>query len=282
MQKPRIIFDRSAFHGDAFDGLVRSSLLAKSKARRISIYHTASLIEETASLYLKERHRPMLRKQLPFIIKICNDRWLQPTEVIWTKELVERVDTKQCVFMQEKDRENMEALLLRMASENWIDPADMDTIRHEKDSVKQRSKRLRQTLVKMRDQAGEKRLPPSFQEFARKNMEEFGTGILIRHLNTADRESASQIWVGDKDRYPYFTAFTKGMLYAAYYAMTKSNERIDKNTQMDVEQLAYLHGVDILVSNDFRFMKDAFDVLWLPQGKQYMSTDRFITYLESL
>ncbi|MEW6330825.1 MAG: hypothetical protein AB1560_05120, partial [Pseudomonadota bacterium] len=111
MSKPRVIFDRSAFHGTSFDELVQSPLLRLSRARHIAVYHAASLIEETASLYLKERNHNLLRKQLPFILDICNERWLRPTEDIWVKELVEREDQKRVVFVPHSEREHTESIL---------------------------------------------------------------------------------------------------------------------------------------------------------------------------
>ena len=156
MSKPRVIFDRSAFHGTSFDELIQSPLLRLSRVRRISIYHTASLIEETASLYLKERNHDVLRKQLPFILDICNERWLQPTEVLWVKELVERTDQKRVVFIPSSEREYMESILKKMAFENFIDPAYLDQIRIDKEEIKQRSLRLHDVLVEMRDDVSQK------------------------------------------------------------------------------------------------------------------------------
>ena len=64
--KLRVIFDRSAFHGSRFDVLAKSPLLALSKQRRISVYHTPILLEETIRMYLKEKNREELRRQLPY------------------------------------------------------------------------------------------------------------------------------------------------------------------------------------------------------------------------
>lgn len=289
--KPRIIFDRSAFHGEHFEALLDSPLLWLAQTRQISIYHSASLIEETASLYMKKENRPLLRKQLPFILEICKDRWLQPTEILWIKELVELSDEKQTVFVPTRTRQEMENVLRKLALDEL--PMDEHGFRETyeaKMSIKQKSKRLRSVLVQMRNDIGQqlkdsgKSLSqgrPTFQAIVEKELAEMGTGILMRHLDVqADMKSTiCTRWAKTPHRFPYYTAFASGMLYAAYYAMTEHSHKIDVNTQMDVEHLTYLHGTDILVSNDIKFMKSAFDALWLLKGKKFMTTDQFIGYL---
>jgi len=292
MSKPRVIFDRSAFHGASFDELIQSPLLRLSRVRHISVYHTASLIEETASLYLKERNHDVLRKQLSFILDICNERWLRPTEGLWVKELVERDDQKRVVFVPDSEREEMESILRKMAFENFIDQAYLDQIRIEKKEIKQRSKRLHDVLVKMRDDVAQKiskvgvkpSKKSSFEHFAKENLNDFGCDILTRHLKVRpDIVSAMcQRWIENKIRYPYVTAFMTGMLYGAYYAMAEPNQKVDINTQMDIEQLSYMVGVDIIVSNEQKFMKAAFDTLWSPHGKRYMTTNEFVSFIDSM
>ncbi len=292
MNKPRVIFDRSAFHGISFDELIQSPLLRLSRARRIAVYHTASLIEETASLYLKERNRDVLRKQLPFILDICNERWLRPTEDIWVKELVERDDQKRVIFVPNSEREYTESILRKMAFENFIDPTDLNQIRIEKDEIKQRSKRLHDVFVEMRDDVAQKirkigakpSKKSSFEHFAEEHLNDFGCGILTRHLKVKHNTTSTmcQRWVENKIRYPYVTAFMTGMLYGAYYAMTEPNQKVDINTQMDIEQLSYMVGVDIIVSNEQKFMKTAFDTLWLQHRKRYMTTSEFVLFIDSM
>jgi len=290
--KPRIIFDRSAFHGDHFEYLLGSPLLRLAQTRQISIYHTASLIEETASLYMKEGNRPLLRKQIHFILEICKDRWLQPTEVMWVKELVELSDQKQTVFVPKRTRHEMEGVLRGLALDELpIDENDFRETFDAKMSIKQKSKRLRSALVQMRKDIGQKlkesgktlsQDKPAFQELVEKHLTEMGTDILMRHLDVhADMKSMiCDRWAETPSRFPYYTAFATGMLYAAYYAMTEHSQKIDINTQMDVEHLTYLHGTDILVSNDIKFMKSAFDELWEPKGKRFMTTEQFVGYLQ--
>lgn len=291
--KPRIIFDRSAFHGDNFEALLDSPLLRLAQTRQLSIYHSASLIEETASLYMKEENRPLLRKQLHFILEICKDRWLQPTEVMWVKELVELSSEKQTVFVPTRTRQEMEGVLRTLALDELpMDENDFRETCETKMGIKQKSERLRSVLVHMRNDIGQQlkesgktlsRDKPTFQAMVEKHLAEMGTGILMRHLDVqADMKSIiCDRWAKTPSCFPYYTAFATGMLYAAYYAMTEHSQKIDINTQMDVEHLTYLHGTDILVSNDVKFMKSAFDELWQPKGKKFMTTDQFVGYLQT-
>jgi len=89
-------------------------------------------------------------------------------------------------------------------------------------------------------------------------------------------------WSRNIKRYRFFSAFVDGLLFAAYYAMVEQNEPIDKNTQADVEVLMYMPDVDILVSNDRRFLKSTFDTFWRPKGKILFSTEEFVDWSSRL
>jgi hypothetical protein len=292
VKKPRIIFDRSAFHGENFHLLVNSSLLRLARSRQISVYHTASLIEETASLFLREGNRQKLRDQLPFIIEICKDRWLQPTEVMWRKELIEGSDEKQTVFLPNCDRFHMEKVLLGMAyDEQFLDEQEIRELRESKESVKQKSERLRNLYVEMRHEIGTKlkdtgtslsREKPRFSDYVDQHLVEIGRELIEKHLDAQleVRKTAAARWVADTSRYPYVTSFMTGMLYAAYYAMIEHNQQIDVNAQMDIEHLTYLFGTDVLVTNDTKFMKSAFNEIWLQREKRLMTTSEFVLWLE--
>jgi hypothetical protein len=68
----------------------------------------------------------------------------------------------------------------------------------------------------------------------------------------------------------------------AYYAMIEHNLRLDRNAQADYEQLAYLLWADVVVSDDDRFFRSAFQTLWAPHGKRMESAGSFATLVQAL
>ena len=70
MRTLKIVFDRSAFHGDQFELLKKSNIEKLSEKKTILIYHTPVFLEETLSLYVRAENRLILHKQFPFILKV--------------------------------------------------------------------------------------------------------------------------------------------------------------------------------------------------------------------
>ena len=82
-------------------------------------------------------------------------------------------------------------------------------------------------------------------------------------------------WARCPQRFPFYNAFVEGMLYAYHHAVTKQNDPVDENAQLDYEQLAYLTWADIVVSNDERFFRQAFEAIWKPRGKRFETAESF-------
>jgi len=64
--------------------------------------------------------------------------------------------------------------------------------------------------------------------------------------------------------------------------MVEPNERIDRNTEADIELLMYLPHADVVVSNDLRFLRRAFDTLWKPKGKSLFATEEFTDWISHI
>lgn len=73
----------------------------------------------------------------------------------------------------------------------------------------------------------------------------------------------------------------EGTLYSQWHAMVEYNKKIDLNSQTDIQLLSYLHRADAIVSNDERFLKDAFTELWLPFRKQLLTTEQLVAFLNN-
>jgi len=58
--------------------------------------------------------------------------------------------------------------------------------------------------------------------------------------------------------------------------------KIDINDKSDAEQLAYLEWGDIFVSDDEKFMKEAFHLLYGKSQKRFMSSAEFIAFIKQI
>lgn len=76
----KIIFDRSAFHGERFDLLERSRLPVLVGTGKILVYHTTNVIDETFQMAKSNKPgaKDELRRQWPFLKSICNGGWFRP------------------------------------------------------------------------------------------------------------------------------------------------------------------------------------------------------------
>ena len=81
----KIIFDRSAFHGEDFDLLKSSRLSELVREREVLVFHTMVLLEET--LRMIEAHEDELKRQWPFLRSICNAGWFKPLLLAQPPEL---------------------------------------------------------------------------------------------------------------------------------------------------------------------------------------------------
>jgi hypothetical protein len=86
----------------------------------------------------------------------------------------------------------------------------------------------------------------------------------------------------DPARYPYYSAFIEGALYAGYYAAIEHNLPLDMNAQADYEQLASLTWADVVVSNEQRFFASAFKTIWAPRGKRMVTASEFARLMRAL
>lgn len=63
--------------------------------------------------------------------------------------------------------------------------------------------------------------------------------------------------------------------------MTKPNA-IDLNAQADMDVMTHFLHADVLVSNETRFMRTAFDEVWRPKGKVLFTSPEFAAFIQKL
>lgn len=88
-------------------------------------------------------------------------------------------------------------------------------------------------------------------------------------------------WHSARERCLYRrAALWKYETYALYHVLCRRNDSIDKNGLPDLQIILYLNDVDIMVSNDWHFMKTAFRALWERRGKRFMSSREFSEFIQ--
>ncbi len=282
----RVTLDRSIFHGENYDRLANSTLQKACRSGRIAVYHTPILIEETLNLWSRTDRKDGVRNQLKFIIDTGNGRWFRNTGEIWTGEFEGKAQ-KERLFYTRSEEQVLIDNLRRLSDGGEFEKNDFLAAMVEKEANARKAQGLRKTFVNMRQEIAEVRknnAPAdtrlrSFEQYFDLNWESCGTEMIRQHLSTDKRiTELTKMWVQNSSRYPYFTLWIKALLFAAYYARVKHNDRIDRHTQMDISLLVMARDLDAVVSNDMAFMKSAFEALY-GSRKEYLTLDEFLARL---
>jgi len=67
-----------------------------------------------------------------------------------------------------------------------------------------------------------------------------------------------------------------------FLAQNDHQLKIDKNDRNDAEHLSFLLFADILVSDDEKYMKKAFDLLYKGTNKRILKLDQFLSFIDSI
>ena len=290
----RIIFDRSAFHGDNFTALVNSPLRKLVAAGRVSVCHTQVFLDETITAYGSQRASDDWKTHLAFAVDICSGIYLDKEE-IWGNELVRGQGPHARHLLPNKPTKNYDSLprileRLRRVAESgdlrkeWLESAaereETQTKRNNERGIALGIRSEIADVLKARGFTG--RLGDyTFSQFRKTGFLRVGK----RFMSLVDPRRGDFLacqWAMCPTRFPYYSAFVEGVLYSIYYAGFEHNQTIDRNAQADFEQLAYLLWADVVVSNDERFFRSAFEALWKPRGKRLESAQSFAALLTAI
>jgi len=286
--KKKFLLDRSIFHGTKFKLLNQSNLKTLTQNHFITIYGNPILLEETSSLWFKNR-KEEAKKHIQYIIEITNGRWFNTREETWKKELESLYPPGKYFFMSATDQKNTLDQICKLVLEEKMNPKFQEEVEKEKDKIFIKSSNIKKALLKMRRKVsnslkkhGKKRkdIKESFNQYYTKNIDWLGEQLINTHLNTKmDKKLITTKWKQNKSRYPYFTLWGKAFLYMSFHAMAKPNEKVDQNAIMDIGQLVYLKDLDAIVSDDIKFMKDAFIQLY-GKDKAFLTSKEFIDFIK--
>ena len=235
------------------------------------------------------------RDHLHFALDICNGGIFLPKEAIWREEIVGGRGTfaRHLLPMRQNKRHNSLPGLMEqfreIASTGDFSLQWLATEAERKDHRKRRENQ-REILVDARIKVGKERKERqiteplsaySFQQFRDSIFLDVGRDLMDRVSARRTAALADQ-WARQPQRFPFYSAFVEGVVYTGYHATVRHNEPIDENTQPDYEQLAYLTWADIVVSNDRRFFRQAFEAIWGPRGKRLETSESFAALVDRL
>jgi len=116
-----------------------------------------------------------------------------------------------------------------------------------------------------------------FEEFFEGNAEWFiEKGLMEYHQNSG---RFLEIWRKQRAECPFTEYFLRAWLSTIFLPAVGHQLKVGENDRADAEQLAYLQWADTMVSDDTRFMKAAFDLLYSASGKSIMTLQQFLSYL---
>ncbi len=290
----RVIFDRSAFHGDRFEVIKSSALLNLHRRGIIEVYHTPIFLDETLSSYGAGEKAKQWRDHLLYCLDICNGIFLDRDE-IWHNELAvgrgpfARYLLPESPNKRYDSRPRLVETLREKAtsgdvSKEWAESAAMRKETHvKKDNQRAISAEVRQTVATA---LKERRVLGSVKDY---RFDKFRNAELVRTgrqlMDLVDKKRAGALmdqWTQNPARYPFYSAFVEGFLYAFYYAATEHSEPLDRNAQVDYELLAHLTWADLVVSDDQKFFRRAFETMWKPRGKRLESAEGFAALMDRL
>ena len=285
----RVIFDRSAFHGARFWQLRNSRLKDLCRSGRMTVFHTQIFLEETISAFGAREGAADWREHLSFALEICNGGIFLGREKICHDELVAGRGTRATYLLPERrskthklTRPEFIEMLQKIARTGdatslW---SASEAARREN---RQRKRVQKELLTGARKEVAErtKKYRPkgrlsdySFAQCRDDLLLRTGKKLMNR-VSGRRTDSLADQWAQCPERFPFYSAFVEGFLYASYHAAVKHNERIDGNAQADFIQLAYLTWADIIVSNDQRFLRQAFEAIWKPRRKRLETAQSF-------
>lgn len=283
----RVILDRSAFHGGRFDAIKTSRLQEAVEKNRIEVILTPVFLNETLTAYGSAKPSAW-REHLSFALEVSRGRiFLDRSDIFHEEIVMGRGPLARCMMPDRANRRlsSREALVRTLQevaagkslADEWTDTKEARDEDFQKSKNQERISAEIRAEIKVKlggsPNAGDLSQYP-FEQMRKSEIKRAGRELMTI-VNRSRASEFAEVWARSPKRFPFYSAFVEGFLYNGYYAALEHYGRIDRNAQADYEQLAYLTWADVMVSNDTRFMRSAFDTLWRPRGKRFETAESF-------
>jgi hypothetical protein len=271
----RIILDRSIFHKDKFLNLKQSNLQALVSSNDIQLFYTPLFLEET--LQYHTINITDFKNQWNYIVSINPSKWFHLASDIIPIELGNSFSGRKYYLHSLSDIQtvvkNVELFLVGNApmeqyteAQNEISKNDLVRTQFRKDRID-----LRQSVP---------RRNYSFDNYVNDNAEWYiENGLMKWHTNSANFLTN---WRNQQSKCRFTQSFIRAWFSTLFLPVANHQLKIDINDKSDAEQLAYLEWGDIFVSDDEKFMKEAFHLLYGKSQKRFMSSAEFIAFIKQI
>ena len=275
-----VIFDKSILSGKKFEALKASHLEECVTRNKLTLFYTSRFIEETLqqlSSCVPEHSRRFV-DELNWLLEINQHRWFKPpSEIIATELSSENVRENFFLF----DIEKIESLV---DSVNAILNGRFDTKKFSLAITEIGSNtemRLESRKVRLSIRNGLHRTNYNFAEEYQRIAEVFLEDYLKHHFPNS-WAAMLDYWKSHRQECKFTEQYLRGWFSTRFLPVVNHQLAVDKNDKADAEQLAYLCWTDIMVSDDEKFMKEAFNLLYRDSGKQLMTSFEFVNFVDTL
>ena len=244
------------------------------KRRRIRVFFTPMFVEETLLHALNDEQE--FASQWKFLGSLLGQKWFKNSREILAIELGDRIRGDN-YFLQPKDRVRTTYRNLRASV--WKElPADevqaaMDKIARNRIQGGQ----FRQARL---DLSGKPQVPLGpFTPYVDQHSEWVIENLFMK----AEPNSSNflETWRNKRSSCRFTEQLLKASLATIFLAGADHQLKLGTNDISDSDQLAFLIWADMMVSDDTRFMKKGFDLLYANSSKRLMTLSQFLEFLNA-
>ena len=267
-----ILFDRSIFHGDKFKEIEQSNLMDLVKRNEVRVYFTPEFLEETLAFGLKDRDA--LKTQVGFLFSLNSTHWFRSPEMIVEAELGLKYVHHLYYLLTDE-----EILSIKYGTETYVEGGISenelkDTLRkvHRNISIREDFRKQRLNL---------RRSVPHGQYDFKLHFENNAEWFIENRLMKYHQDSSNYLrrWKSSRSECKFTEQYLRCWFSTAFLPIVNHTLRVDKNDRADAAQLAYLLWADVMVSDDKRFMKEAFNLLYSDTNKKFLDLPKFFQYM---
>jgi len=251
-----------------------SRILDLSKRNEISISYTEIFLAETTQIGISDY--PKFRKILPWLFSLNSVNWFTtPGPILMAELFANQRESTYWMLPLETIDAMISGSMMRIQKDNFQN--SWEDIRNEMEENYDLGSALRKELLNQR--AINSQVGVSFDAFWEKNKFNLLNFFVKRH---ADPLVSYQIWTKRPEACLFTKNYLKCLAASTYLPLADHNLKTHRNDTDDACQLSYLTWADVIVSNDTKFMKSCFDLVFAGSGKEFMNLNDFLIHLECL
>jgi hypothetical protein len=271
---PTILFDRSIFHREKFQQLESSGLVKLVKHRRMRVFLTPMFVEETLRHALNNEQE--FADHLGFLDSLLGQKWFKFSREIIAIELGDRIGGQE-YYLQPKD---LVRTTYRNSRGSFWKQLPPDEFRAARDRIARN--RLQDSFFRQSrlDLRGKPQVP---LDYFSQYVDQHADWVIENIFMKVEPNSSNFLttWRNKRSICKFSEQLLRSSLATIFLAAADHNLRLDVNDLSDADQLAFMIWADIMVSDDFRFLKKAFGLLYSDTTKRLMTSIQFLDYLDA-